>query len=297
MEKTVLITGASGKIGRHAAKSFAAAGWRIKRFQRGMEMTQAAKGVDVIVNGMNPPNYQNWTQNIPQITRDHIAAAKASGARVILPGNVYNFGADTSGIWGPQTPQVANSRKGALRVEAEAAYRESGVRCLVLRAGNFLDPEGMDDAFSLIHLSRLKKGVMVMPGAPCARQAWCYLPDWAEAAVQLAQTSLDTFADVPFAGHTASAREMKEALEPMTGPLREAQFPWWAIRLSAPVWGLAREMIEMRYLWDLDHSLAPGPLDTLLPGFQHTPLPEVLRRKLQVLSGAKVQVNPNEAVA
>ena len=44
-------------------------------------------GADVIDNGLNPPNYHNWAKLIPQITADVIAAAKASGATVLLPGN------------------------------------------------------------------------------------------------------------------------------------------------------------------------------------------------------------------
>ena len=72
MTKTVLITGASGKIGTHTARAFERAGWTIKRFQRGTNMAQAAQDADVIVNGMNPANYYNWAQTIPEITKAHI---------------------------------------------------------------------------------------------------------------------------------------------------------------------------------------------------------------------------------
>ena len=297
MPKTVLITGASGKIGRNAAQSFGAAGWRVKRFQRGTDMTAMAQGVDVIVNGMNPPNYKNWAKNIPDITRQHIAAAKASGARVILPGNVYNYGRDLSGVWDAATPQQAKTRKGKLRIEAEAAYRTAGVRCLVLRAENFIDPDGDDDPFSMIHLMRLKKGIFTLPGRAEARQAWCYLPDWAAAAVQLAELDAEPFMDVPFAGHTLTGAQMHTAVERFVGPLRTGKFPWGAIRLASPFWGMAREMLEMQYLWDLDHSLASARLNELLPDLKQTPIDTVMRRKLIQHLGREVEVNPNQAVA
>lgn len=282
MTDCVLITGASGKIGRHAARAFRAAGWEVRTFRRGDDMVAAAQGCGVIVNGMNPPNYRNWAGEIPQITARHIAAAQASGATVIIPGNVYNYGTQ-AGPWGPETPQVPCSRKGAIRAEMEAAYRASGVRTVILRAGNFIDPETSDDVLGLMHLSRLSKGVVSCPGRPEAQQSWCYLPDWAQAAVALAaqRAALEAFADIPFAGHDLTVAEMVQHLEPLMGrSLKVRRFPWWAVRLARPFWPLGRELLEMRYLWDLDHSLSPAPLKALLPEFRATALAEVLRCKL-----------------
>jgi len=57
MEKTVLVLGASGLFGSHAAQAFAEAGWTVRRFRRGSDMAAAAQGAQVIVNGLNPPKY------------------------------------------------------------------------------------------------------------------------------------------------------------------------------------------------------------------------------------------------
>jgi NADPH:quinone reductase-like Zn-dependent oxidoreductase len=57
---TVLILGASGKIGHHASRAFAAAGWVVRHYDRASgDMVAAARGADVIVNGLNPPAYHN----------------------------------------------------------------------------------------------------------------------------------------------------------------------------------------------------------------------------------------------
>ena len=86
MTQTVLILGGSGKIGTHAAEAFWNAGWTVRQYDRSTDdMTTAAMGADVIVNGLNPANYANWAKNIPAITQQVIAAAKASGATVIIP--------------------------------------------------------------------------------------------------------------------------------------------------------------------------------------------------------------------
>ena len=74
MTQTALILGARGKIGRHFTTAFRAAGWQTRAFVRGTDMTQAARGCDVIVNGLNPPNYHDWARQLPAITAEVINA-------------------------------------------------------------------------------------------------------------------------------------------------------------------------------------------------------------------------------
>lgn len=278
MSGTVLILGSHGKIGHHSAIAFAQAGWTLRHYQRGTDMTVAAQGTDVIVNGLNPPNYHNWAQLIPAITEQVIAAARSSGATVIIPGNVYGFGAE-GGIWSEQTPQRPVSRKGQIRKEMEARYRDSGLRCMVLRAGNFIDPEGNADIMQLFVLRSLAKGRITLGGAPDVMQAWCYLPDWARAAVALSakRDALQRFEDIPFPGHSFTMADLKSCLEAaLERPLTFSRFPWGVMRLASPFWELARELSEMRYLWDTPHQLSGAKFDRLLPGFAATPLTQVM---------------------
>lgn len=281
MTKTVLILGPSGKIGTHSARAFAADGWKVRKYDRATDMTQAAMGVDVIVNGLNPPAYKNWEVNIPKITHDVIKAAKASGATVIIPGNVYNFG-DNAGIWDENTPQKTHTKKGNIRIEMERAYRDSGVQTIVLRAGNFIDPDQNEDVFSVVMLRSIAKGKITAAGRTNIPQAYCYLPDWARAAVALANKRADLarFEDVPFAGHTFTLDELKETLETTLGPLKYEGFPWWFMTLASPFWGLAKELQEMRYLWDLGHQLSGKKLAELLPDFEATPVATVMKAGL-----------------
>lgn len=283
MTRTVLILGASGKIGRHSARAFAAAGWQVRRHdrQRG-DMVADAMGADVIVNGMNPANYHDWAGIIPQITAVVIAAARASGASVILPGNVYHFG-NQGGLWSEETPAQPNTRKGQIRLEMERAYAQSGVQTIVLRAGNFIDPDGDDCVMSLIYLRNIKRGRITLPGPANIRQAMCYLPDWADAAVALAEmrAELGRFEDIPFPGHTLNGQDIRTGLEAILGrDLRFARFPWGLMRLAAPFWEIAREMAEMRYLWETDHALSSRRFDALLPEFKATGTAAVLRAAL-----------------
>jgi len=257
-------------------------------------MARAAEGVEAILNGMNPPAYHDWARNIPAITREVIAAASTSGATVILPGNVYNFGPNCDGTWNEASPHRPTTRKGRIRETMEDEYRRAGVRTVVLRAGNFISPDGGDDVFRQVTLKGIAQGRVGMLGPLEVRQSWAYVPDWARAAVGLAEIRdrLATFEDVPFPGYTLTGHELRAELERLTGRrLGVARFPWWAMTLLSPVWELAREMAEMRYLYELDHALDGTKLARLLPDFRPTPLGEALARVLEV------EVEPEKAVA
>lgn len=283
MTGKALILGASGKIGRHSANAFQAAGWTVKKYDRASnDMPLAAKGCDVIVNGLNPPNYKNWDVAIPKITREVIEAARESGATVIIPGNVYHFG-NQPGVWSENTPARPVSRKGGIRLAMEEAYEASGVQTIVLRAGNFIDPDRQDCVMSLIYMRDIARDRITLPGSHEVNQAMCYVPDWAKAAVELAEkrASLSRFEDIPFPGYTLSGNDIKSELEKLLNrPLRFTRFPWWALKIASPFWTLAREMQEMRYLWNTDHALSGEKFGQLLNGFEATPLEEVLRSAL-----------------
>lgn len=289
MTQTVLICGASGLFGGQAAKAFAASGWQVRLYQRGTDMVAAAQGVDLIVNALNPPNYHAWDRLIPQITAQVIAAGLASGATVLVPGNVYVYGTEP-GPWGPDTPHRPVARKGHIRAAMEAQYRQAadkGLRVIVLRGGDFIEPSAPRSFWNMIALKSVAKGKVVSASAPGVQRAYAYLPDMARAAVALAERrdSLPGFADVPFAGFTLRMEDVAAALQRLTGkPMRVTGFMWWFMRLAGPFWELARELKEMRYLFDTSHALDAAPLARLLPDFRLTPLDDVLREELAVLA-------------
>ncbi|MEY8880752.1 NAD-dependent epimerase/dehydratase family protein [Donghicola sp. XS_ASV15] len=280
MTGTVLILGASGKIGRHAHKAFNAAGWTVRLYDRkARDMTAQAKSADVIVNGLNPPNYHNWAELIPEITADVIAAARANEATVIIPGNLYVFG-DRPGLWDEATPHRPVSRKGHIREEMERAYESAGIQTIILRAGDFISATaGDDDLMGIVHLRAIRKGVVTALGAPDVMHAYTYLPDWANCAVRLAEmrAQLPAWTDLCCGGMNFTISDLARALETATGRnLSVKEFAWWQMRLAAPVWELARELLEMRYLWQTPHRLGSERLAKQLPDFHCTDIQKVM---------------------
>ena len=294
MTGTVLILGAGGRFGRHAAEAFWNRGWRVRIFDRSLDRIEdAARGVDVIVNGWNP-TYPEWEATVPKLTNDVIAAAKLHGATVIIPGNVYVFGVNARQLLDEHTPHSAGNRLGRVRIEMEAAYRASGVQTIVLRAGDFIDTEPSGNWFDHVITARSKNGVFVSPGDDDALHAWAWLPDLARAAVLLAEQRerLSRFEDVPFPGYSMSLRELSQIVELATGRKQTMRnMPWWALRLASPFWPMARGLLEMRYLWSKPHRLDGAKFERLLSGFRPTP-------PMQAISSLfEEQVHPDQSMA
>ncbi len=289
---TVLIAGALGNFGGSAATAFAAADWTVRRYRRGTDMAAAAQGADVIVNGLNPPLYHDWDALIPAITGQAIAAARASGATLLVPGTVYVYGQEP-GPWSEATPHRFVARKGRIRAEMEASYRQAaaaGVRVILLRSGDFIDPGNPNTLLEMIVLKGLPRGFMMPTGRPAARRAYAYLPDLARAAVALAEmrAALAPYQEVNLPGLTFSMQELRAEIARQTGRRPWLlPFPWPLLRLAAPFHELSRELLEMRYLHDLPHSLAGERFHRLLPEFATTSFAEVVARQLAALAAGK----------
>lgn len=282
MTGTVLVLGSTGLFGSRAAQAFAQAGWQVRRFRRGDDMTASARGADVIVNALNPPMYHDWARLVPAITAEVIAAAEASGATILVPGNVYVYG-DQPAPWGPQTPHRPITRKGAIRAEMEAAYRRARAQVIILRGGDFMDAGAPGSILNMVVLKGLSKGRITAMGAPGVARAHAWLPDMARAAAALAalRARLPKFNDIPFAGHAFSVDDLAAEIARHTGQRpRVVPFAWWQIHLAAPFWELARELREMRYLYNTPHTLDPAPLAALLPGLESEAFSTIVRAHL-----------------
>jgi nucleoside-diphosphate-sugar epimerase len=286
MTQTALVLGASGGFGGQVALALQTAGWTVRRYTRGTDMAAAAQGATLIVNGLNPPAYHNWDMLIPEITASVLAAGKASGATLLVPGNVYPYGIEP-GPWNAGTPHRPTSRKGRIRAEMEARYRaaaDRGQRTILLRGGDFLLPEAPQMVMNRIILGEVAKGKVTALGDPDALHAYAYLPDMARAAMALVGLGnrLPPYADIPFGGHAFTISDLSAQISRLSGrPMRIKRFPRWIFTLTSPVWELARELREMLYLFDHPHCLDPAALRDWLPDWQDTPLDQVILHHLK----------------
>ncbi len=281
MSKTALILGATGRFGRHMADALTRHGWTVRPFNRAKDdLVQAAEGADLIVNAWNPP-YSKWAVLVPDLTKQVIAAAKSSGAAVLIPGNVYVFGEDLPAIIGPDTPHRATNSLGHIRRQLEAAYRDAGVKTIILRAGDYIDTETSENWLHKIIAAKIAKGRFSYPGPLDRPHAWAYLPDLTEAGAMLADRleSLPLFSDYMFEGYTLTGAELAQAVQAATGqPVKAKVMSWMPIHLMRPFWAEAKHLVEMRYLWRRPHQGNGQALAQSLPTVPHTPLKEALQK-------------------
>jgi nucleoside-diphosphate-sugar epimerase len=245
----------------------------------------AAQGASVVVNALNPL-YTEWDRLAQPLADIALQVARASGALLLLPGNIYNFGRELPALLTPATPERGDTPKARIRIEMEArlaAAARDGVDSVVIRAGDFFGGPGAGTWIDMALASKLRKGRFVYPGNPGIEHAWAYVPDLAQTFVCVAQrrSTLHGHHRLHFAGHTLTGTEFKTAAEALIGrALRMADLPWGIIRLAAPFMPMWRELLGMRYLWQRPHALDDAALRALIGNVPHTPLARALRTTL-----------------
>ncbi|WP_062016084.1 NAD-dependent epimerase/dehydratase family protein [Aureimonas sp. AU4] len=309
MERTALVLGASGGIGGAVARRLLASGWTVRALAREGSMArlpagvapvagdamdaravlQAARGAALVVHAVNPPGYRDWDRLVLPMLDNTVAAARANGARILLPGTVYNYGPDAFPLIGEDAPQNPATRKGRIRAEMERRLREAAqtgeTQVLVVRAGDFFGPQAGNSWFAqgLVPPGRRPRAIR-NPAARGVGHQWAYLPDVAETMVRLVERGeLGGFERFHMEGHwdadgTRMTGAIVEALGSPAVPVRP--LPWWALRLAAPFNETVRELLEMRYLWRRPVRMTNARLVARLGEEPRTPLAEAVRATL-----------------
>lgn len=308
-----LVLGATGGVGGALAEALVARGYKVRAMHRNPtaqmvarpayewvkgdamnadDVLRAAEGVGLIVHGVNPPGYRNWGQLVLPMIDNTIDAARAVGARILMPGTVYNYGPDAYPLLSEDSPQTPVSIKGGIRVELERRLErasEEGIQVILVRAGDFFGPDAGNNWFAqgLVMPGKSVRFV-INPGRKGVGHAWAYLPDVAETFMQLLDKAeqLPAFARFHMDGFfDDDGTQMAKAIGRAVGnpSIRVWSFPWFLAGLARPFVPLLRELHEMRYLWKrtirLDNKLLVERLGTE----PHTPLDEAVKTTLASL--------------
>lgn len=321
--KIALVLGATGGIGGELASKLASAGWQVRALNRdpdrvgkdgrfqwikgdamvASDVMAAANGAALIVHAVNPPGYRDWEKLVLPMLDNSIVAAEANGARIVLPGTVYNFGPDALPVITEDAPQNPLTGKGKIRAEMERRLKAAAVRgkarVLIVRAGDFFGPTAANSWFSqgLVKAGNRPKAI-TYPGKRGVGHQWAYLPDMAKTVLQLVEhEGLDDFATFNLGGHwdpdgTAMIGAIRRALDEPFLPVKG--MPWLVMRLASPFVPFFKEVLEMRYLWKVPVRLDNAKLVATLGSEPHTPLDEAVRATLKATGclegGASEQV-------
>jgi nucleoside-diphosphate-sugar epimerase len=306
--RTALVLGATGGLGSAAARRLAAGGWTVRALHRNPgsietaepfewiqgdalvpeDVERAADGVQVIVHAVKPRLYRDWHRLVLPMIDNTIAAAH--GARIVIPGNVYNYGPDAGSSIGEDAPQHPETSKGKLRVEMERrianAVETGRAKALIVRAGDFFGPGAGSSWFSdaMVKPGRRPR-IIRNPAKPGVGHQWTYLPDLAETMVQLIEHDpLPAFARFHMGGHWDSdGTEMVAAIVRALGQpeVSVGRLPWWAVWLAAMFKPEFKELLELKYLWERPVRLRNERLVATLDREPHTPLDEAVRTTLK----------------
>lgn len=319
---TVLVLGACGRFGLAAVKAFVAAGWNVVGQHRPERAPAALPGVrwigvqpsdtagllkevpqaEVVVHAMNPRYIDAvWRREVPALAQAAIAITRALGATLMMPANVYNFGASMPEALREDTPQRASTVKGQIRITTEGlieeATRDGSMRAVLLRGGDFFGC-GQGSWLDLVMVKSLAKGRFTYPGALDVPTAWAYLPDMARALVRVAEERhrLPSFEVLHFGGYRLRGQDWVEALQamqPAGQALRVSHFPWALLRIVGWFVPMMASLCAMRYLWRTPHYLVNEKLVQLIGPEPHTPFPQALRQALTDLNlGAVSEARP-----
>ena len=303
-----LVLGATGGIGGAVARRLSERGWHIRALTRDLtrvrgsyewikgdamnraDVLAAAQGAALIVHAVNPPGYRNWGQLVLPMLDNTIAAAGLVGARIVLPGTVYNFGPDTFPTLTEDSPQRPLTKKGAIRVEMERRLEEAsrrGVGVIVVRAGDYFGPGAANNWFAQLVRPGHPVRAVTYPGRAGLGHQWAYLPDVAETMVRLVEKAgeLPAFAVYHMQGvWDRDGRRIIGAIERAAGrPLKIRAFAWWLLPLASPFVTVLRELKEMRYLWEQPLRMKNDRLLAVLGSEPSTPLDEAVRATLAAM--------------
>ena len=324
--RIALVLGANGGVGGETAAALVRRGWTVRALVRDpgkgrlagvtylkgdvldrAAVVAAAEGASIIVHAVNPPGYRGWKQLVLPMLDNSLAAARASGARILLPGTIYNYDPQRTPLIDETTPQRAFTRKGKIRIEMEArleAAAASGVRSLILRAGDYFGPRSTMNSWFASGLVKPGQPVkaILYPGDKGVGHAWAYLPDVGETFARLAdrEAELPAFARFHFEGHwDADGTAMIRAIARAAGLKRPnaMRLPWGLLPLAAPFSETLRELAEMKPFWRHPVRLENRKLTAFLGEEPHTPLDTAVRATMEGLGVPVVEAAPTLKLA
>ena len=247
-------------------------------------LAEAAAGASVLYNCANPGDYTQWDATWPPLAAALLEAARRTGARYAITGNLYPYG-PVDGPMTEQLPDAATDHKGVLRArlwaDALAAHEAGEVRSVEVRGSDYMGTGvGVNG-----HISRL------IPGARAGRRAWVLgdpdMPHTFTDVQDVARLLIAAAEDESALGrvwHVPSnpPRSQRQALGGVLAAAGIAsvpvtRIPPLAVRLGGLAVPMLRELDQLSYQWTrpyvLDDSAARAHF-----GIEPTPWAEVCRR-------------------
>ena len=246
--------------------------------------TAVSQGARVVYQTLNPP-YHEWTTQFPALQAGVLAAAEATGARLVSVENVYMYGRPDGHPLTEDRAYAAHTKKGQLRGrmarELLAAHQAGRVPVAIGRASDYFGPRGgaQSNLGDRVFPAALAGKTATVLGDPDQPHTYTYIPDIGEGLAVLGEhpDAPGQVWHLPNDPHTRTTRQLVDIVYQHAGQ------PRTRLRATPPLLlrtlGLAnptiRELVEMQYQFQEPFIVDSSKITTKL-GVQPTPLEQAL---------------------
>jgi nucleoside-diphosphate-sugar epimerase len=216
------------------------------------ELTRAIEGCAALLYCVNAP-LAHWTRDLPRFLSSAIEACRASGTRLVFPGNVWSYGPGTPNTSIDEARSLApTSNKGRLRALLETMLAQSGVEHVIVRLPEFYGPNVANPLMGEPFRAALAGRVITWLGGRLdVNVEYLFVPDGAEAMLQLALApgvDNERF-HIPGAG-PITPRHFFELVQTQADSRAGVRaLPTWLMRATGLVVRDAREFADILHLW------------------------------------------------
>jgi nucleoside-diphosphate-sugar epimerase len=251
--------------------------------------TTVAEGARVIYQTLNPP-YAEWTAQFPQLQAGVLAAAAATGARLVSMENVYMYGRPAGRVLTEDRPYDAHTRKGQLRArmarELLAAHDAGRVEVAIGRASDYFGPRGgaQSNLGDRVFPAALAGKTATVLGDPDQPHSYTYVPDIGEGLAALGEHP-DASGQVwhlPNDPDTRTTRQLVDIAYRQAGRPRGKlrRLPPVMLRAAGAVSPTMRELVEMQYQFEEPFVVDSSKIANKL-GVEATPVEQALADTLR----------------
>jgi nucleoside-diphosphate-sugar epimerase len=251
--------------------------------------TGVARGADVVYQTLNPP-YAEWTAQFPPLQAGVLAAAEATGARLVSMENVYMYGRPGGRVLTEDCAYEAHTRKGQLRGrmarELLAAHDAGRVEVAIGRASDYFGPRGgaQSNLGDRVFPAALEGKTATVLGDPEQPHTYTYVPDIGEGLAVLGEhpDAPGQVWHLPNDPDTRTTRQLVDIAYRLAGQPRSRlrRLPPVLLRAVGLVNPTMRELVEMQYQFEEPFVVDSSKITNKL-GVEATPVEMALTDTLR----------------
>jgi nucleoside-diphosphate-sugar epimerase len=250
---------------------------------------RAAEGAAVVYQTMNPP-YHQWSAQFPALQAGVLAAAEATGARLVSMENVYMYGRPAGRPLTEDRTNNAHTKKGRLRADMAAelldAHRAGRVKVAIGRASDYFGPRGgaQSNLGDRVFPAALAGKTSTVLGDRHQPHTYTYIPDIGEGLAVLGEhpEAPGEIWHLPNDPRTRTTQELVDIIYRQAGQPRTRirTVPPLLLRALALMNPVVRELLEMQYQFEEPFIVDSSKITTRL-GVTATPLEQAIAETLK----------------